>query len=186
MYPEQDDPKMHQEDLVEAVEAHPQVTHNEDLSAKDKAVELLENSDCSVVLTPENNARVLRKIDLRILPIILGIYFLQSLDKTTLAYASVFGLIDNTGLHGLQYSWLGSVVYLAQLVCQPVVAYILVKLPLGKFLAVSVFAWGAVLSTMPAAHNFGGLLVCRMFLGAWEAGIGKHCLLKLSAVAYLP
>ncbi|KAL1988166.1 hypothetical protein VTN96DRAFT_696 [Rasamsonia emersonii] len=162
---------MHQEDSVEAIEAEPRATHLEDLSRKDKAVELLEDSGHSAVLTPENNARVLRKIDLRILPIILGIYFLQSLDKTTLAYASVFGLIEKTNLHGLQYSWLGSVVYLAQLVCQPIVAYTLVKLPLGKFLAVSVFAWGAVLSAMTAAHNFGGLLVCRMFLGAFEAGI---------------
>lgn len=179
-----DNSKMHQEDSMEAVEAEPQATHLEDLSRKDKAVELLEDSGHSAVLTPENNARVLRKIDLRILPIILGIYFLQSLDKTTLAYASVFGLIEKTGLHGLQYSWLGSVVYLAQLVCQPIVAYTLVKLPLGKFLAVSVFAWGAVLSAMPAAHNFGGLLVCRMFLGAFEAGIGENRFSEPSDAVY--
>ncbi|KAJ9616884.1 hypothetical protein H2200_000604 [Cladophialophora chaetospira] len=122
-------------------------------------------------LTPENNSRVLKKIDLRILPVVLGIYFLQALDKATLAYASVFGLVDDAGLVGHQYSWLGSVVYLAQLVAQPLIAYILVKFPLGKFLAVIVLLWGIALSSMPAAHSFGSLLVCRLFLGFFEAGV---------------
>jgi MFS family permease len=127
-----------------------------------------------VALTPENNRRVLRKIDLYILPIVLGIYLLQALDKATLAYASVFGLVDDAGLVGHQYSWLGSIVYLAQLVSQPFIAYILVRFPLGKFLAVIVLLWGIALSSMPAAHNFGGLLVCRLFLGLFEAGVGKR------------
>jgi Major Facilitator Superfamily len=140
---------------------------------RDHAAELIKQTGYTVVLTPENNARVLRKIDWHILPIILGIYFLQSLDKATLAYASVFGLIDSTHLVGLQYSWLGSVVYLAQLVVQPLTAYLLVKVPLGKFLAVSILCWGIVLSFMTVAKSFPGLLVCRMFLGAFEAGVGR-------------
>jgi MFS family permease len=124
-----------------------------------------------IELTPENNKRVLRKIDTHILPVILAVYFLQALDKATLAYASVFGLVEGANLHGLQYSWLGSVVYLAQLVAQPLVAYLLVKLPLGKFLAATVLLWGIILSVMPAANTFAGLLVTRMLLGLFEAGV---------------
>ncbi|KAK2755731.1 hypothetical protein FQN54_005881 [Arachnomyces sp. PD_36] len=164
-------PKESREDMVETIEFENRDPAHNRPAEKDKAAELLEDAGGSVVLTPENNSRVLRKIDLRILPLVLGIYFLQALDKATLAYASVFGLIEETGLVDLQYSWLGSVVYLAQLVVQPVVAYLLVKMRLGKFLAISVFCWGAVLSCMPAAHNFPGLLVCRLFLGAFEAGV---------------
>lgn len=139
----------------------------------DRAAKLLEESGHTVVVTPENNARVLKKIDWHILPIILGIYFLQSLDKATLAYASVFGLIDKTNLQGQEYSWLGSIVYVAQLVSQPLVAYLLVRMPLGKFLAASVVLWGSVLSAMTAANNFPSLLVCRFLLGAFEAGLGR-------------
>jgi hypothetical protein len=168
-----ENPKPQQEDFIESVAADLPGQRREATPAKDKAAEVLQVTGHSAVLTPENNARVLRKIDLRILPIVLGIYFLQSLDKATLAYGSVFGLIAKANLHGLQYSWLGSVVYLAQLVCQPLVAYLLVRVPLGKFLAASVFLWGAVLAAMTAADSFSGLLVCRMFLGAFEAGIGK-------------
>ena len=139
----------------------------------DKANTILRESGQTIVLTPENNSRVLRKIDLYILPIILGTYFLQALDKATLSYASVFGLVDDAHLVGHEYSWLGSIVYLAQLVAQPLIAYMLVKLPLGKFLAVIVLLWGIVLSVMPAANSFAGLLVCRLFLGLFEAGVGK-------------
>lgn len=151
----------------------------------DKAAKLLDETDHTVQVTPENNARVVKKVDLHILPIILGIYFLQSLDKATLAYASVFGLIEKANLHGKQYSWLGSVVYAAQLVCQPLVAFLLVKMPLGKFLAASVILWGSVLSAMTAADTFPSLLVCRMFLGAFESGLGNADSLQVRFETYI-
>lgn len=110
---------------------------------EDKAAEFLEANAPGehVHVTPEENKRVLRKIDLALLPILLCIYFLQSLDKTALSYAAVFGLIEDTNLVDDQYSWLGAIVYVAQLVWQPVVAYFLVKLPTGKFIATMVFCW---------------------------------------------
>ncbi|GAQ11143.1 uncharacterized transporter C417.10 [Aspergillus lentulus] len=160
------------EELIETVHPAPNQTHTQHSETKkDDALQLIEQVGHSTVLTAENNARVLRQIDLRLLPILLGIYFLQQLDKSTLSYASVFGLIEKANLHGKQYSWLGSVVYVAQLVAQPLIAYILVKVPLGKFLAATTLLWGVSLTCMTAANTFPGLLVCRMFLGLFEAGV---------------
>ena len=63
--------------------------------AGDKAAQFLEkNPEGRVTVTPEEDKRVLRKIDMVILPIMLMVYFLQGLDKATLAYASVFGLLS--------------------------------------------------------------------------------------------
>ncbi|WYZ43126.1 hypothetical protein EsH8_VI_000825 [Colletotrichum jinshuiense] len=142
---------------------------------RDAAADLLGKSGASpedrVVVTPADNSRVLRRIDLIILPLMLFVYFLQGIDKSTLAYASVFGLIEDTNLVGDQYSWLGSVVYLAQLVMQFPLAWLLVKLPIGKFTSCMVAFWGVTLSCMAAAHNFGGLLSARFFLGAFEASV---------------
>ncbi|KAL3247333.1 hypothetical protein ABHI18_012452 [Aspergillus niger] len=73
--------------------------------------------------SPEEEKRVLRRIDLRILPLLLGAYFFQQLDKSTLSYVSIFGLVEDAHLHGQQYSWLGSILYLAQLVVQPLAAF---------------------------------------------------------------
>ncbi|EPE05156.1 allantoate permease [Ophiostoma piceae UAMH 11346] len=143
----------------------------------DAAAELLrkvgagDGTDGAFVVTPEDNARILRKIDLVILPIILVVYFLQCLDKATLSYASVFGLIKDTHLVGKQYSWLGSIVYLAQLAAQPLVAWLLVTVPVGKFISTAVLLWGATLACMTAAHSFGGLVAARFFLGLFESSV---------------
>ncbi|OAL48502.1 allantoate permease-like protein [Pyrenochaeta sp. DS3sAY3a] len=142
------------------------------MHGKDKAAQLLAANE-RIVVTSEENKRVLRKIDLIILPILLSVYFLQSLDKTTLSYASVFGLIQDANLdpNSQQYSWLGSIVYIAQLVMQPLVAVLLVKLPMGKFMGVMVFTWGCILCGMAGATNFAGLMASRFFLGAFEAAV---------------
>ncbi|KAH7379429.1 major facilitator superfamily domain-containing protein [Phaeosphaeria sp. MPI-PUGE-AT-0046c] len=139
---------------------------------KDKAAELLAANE-RIVVTPEENKRVLRKIDLVILPILLSVYFLQSLDKTTLSYASVFGLIADANLdpNSQQFSWLGSIVYIAQLVMQPLVAFFLVKFPTGKFIGIMVFTWGVILCGMAGASNFAGLMATRFLLGAFEAAV---------------
>jgi len=142
---------------------------------KDKAAELLANND-RITVSPQENKRVLRKIDLVILPILLSVYFLQSLDKTTLLYASVFGLIEDANLdpNSQQYSWLGSIVYIAQLIMQPLVAFFLVKFQTGKFTSIMVFTWGVILCGMAGAKNFGGLMATRFLLGAFEAAVGEQ------------
>ncbi|KAK4143438.1 major facilitator superfamily domain-containing protein [Dichotomopilus funicola] len=170
-------PSMDHAPDVEAGPAKSAIDHNDDAAEShglDKATVFLKQvgkAGHQVVVSHADSRRVAKLIDRRILPILLFIYCLQSLDKNTLSYASVFGLIDDTHLEGDQYSWLGSVVYVAQLVFQPLVAYILVKFPIGKFLAVMVFAWGAILCGMIAAHNFTGLLTARLFLGIFEAAV---------------
>lgn len=62
-------------------------------------------------LDPEEAKRVLRKIDLRIVPVLFTIYLLQYLDKNGINYASVYGLQKGTGLVGQDYSWLSSIFY---------------------------------------------------------------------------
>jgi len=125
----------------------------------------------AVAVTPAENKRILRLIDWHILPIILFIYCLQSLDKTALSYASVFGLVEDLHLKGQEYSWSGAIVYVAQLVWQPLIAYILVKFPLGKFIATMVLCWGITLCGMTASTDFGGLMASRFVLGSVEASV---------------
>jgi hypothetical protein len=59
-------------------------------------------------VTGHEAARVLKKIDRRIIPILFVTYLLQYLDKNGINYASVYGLEDGTHLSGSQYSWLGA------------------------------------------------------------------------------
>lgn len=58
--------------------------------------------------SPEEEARVLRKIDIRLVPVLFAIYLIQYLDKNSLNFASVYGLKKATKLEGQDYSWLGT------------------------------------------------------------------------------
>lgn len=49
---------------------------------------------------PLEAKRVLRKVDLRVLPVLFTIYLLQYLDKNGINYAEVYGLNEGTGLSG--------------------------------------------------------------------------------------
>lgn len=61
-------------------------------------------------IDPREAKRILRKIDYHILPILMMTYMLQYLDKSSINFASVYGLKEGTGLQGQDYSWLGSCV----------------------------------------------------------------------------
>ncbi|KAF7376363.1 MFS general substrate transporter [Mycena sanguinolenta] len=140
----------------------------------DAALEFLGEGAPPREITEEESAAVLSKIDRWILPVILMVYFLQQLDKSSLSYTSIFGIVTDTGLVGTQYSWLSSIVYVAQLIWQPMSSYFLVKLPLSKYLFFHVLMWGVVVASTAAAHDFKGLIAARFFLGLFEATVGKY------------
>ncbi|KAL9066363.1 MAG: hypothetical protein Q9157_007164 [Trypethelium eluteriae] len=124
--------------------------------------------------------RVLRKIDLRILPILIVTYLLQYLDKNGINYASVYGLQKGTGLHGQDYSWLSSIFYFGYLVAQYPAGYAMQRLPIAKVLGFTTLGWGIILITTPACHNFAGIAVNRFLLGAVEAAINPGFVLMMS------
>ncbi|KAK3947107.1 putative MFS transporter [Pseudoneurospora amorphoporcata] len=103
--------------------------------ARDKATDFLANhAEGGTSFSTEEEKAVLRRIDLCVLPLLLWAYFFQQLDKSSLNYVSIFGITDDAHLVGKQYSWLGSILYLAQLFWQPAAAFILVKLLTGKII----------------------------------------------------
>ena len=55
---------------------------------------------------------------------------------------------------------------------QPVGAFLLVKLPTGKFIGVAIFLWGVSLCGMAGSRNFHSLLASRTLLGSFEDMIG--------------
>jgi len=59
--------------------------------------------------SPEAKA-VLRKIDLRVMPILLIVYVLMLVDKNSISYANIMGIREDVGLDASEFSWLGSIV----------------------------------------------------------------------------
>ncbi|KAI4869679.1 MFS general substrate transporter [Hypoxylon rubiginosum] len=144
-------------------------------SQADKAAQFIAEHG-EVTFTYEEERRVLKRIDVRILPLILGAYFFQQLDKSSLSYVSIFGILEDANLKSIEYSWLGSILYIAQLIFQPLAAFLLVKLPTGKVIGTAVVCWGACAAIMASCTNFSSLLAMRFLLGSFEAMIAPSCL----------
>lgn len=107
-------------------------------------------------VSPAEAKSVLRKTDLRILPIILLAYLVQFLDKQGINFASVFGLLKGNHLKGQDYSWTGSIFYFGYLIAQYPAGYAMQKLPIGKFLAAVTLGQSFLYrqeTLIPAARN---------------------------------
>ncbi|WWC60757.1 uncharacterized protein I303_103333 [Kwoniella dejecticola CBS 10117] len=137
----------------------------------DEAADILRENGGHVEYTVDDSKRILRKIDIFVCIPMCIVYLVQQLDKGTVAQAAVFDLKESTGLVGSQYSWLTSVVYIAQLCCQPLSSYALVVFPVKYWVLFNYAAWSVVTICTTAATNFTGLIIARVLLGAFEATI---------------
>ncbi|RSL57763.1 hypothetical protein CEP54_008155 [Fusarium duplospermum] len=128
--------------------------------------------DTSVpTLSTEEDAQILRKIDLYLVPIFLFSYLFQTLDKQALGFSAIMGLEEDLNLSGSQYSWASSIYYFGYLAFSYPASYLIVKLPLGRLIASACTMWGAVLIASAGSFNASGLLAARFFLGVAEASI---------------
>lgn len=55
-------------------------------------------SEARITITSEKNHELRRKIDRRILAVMISTYFLQAIDKGTMSFASIMGIRDDTHL----------------------------------------------------------------------------------------
>ncbi|KAF9775593.1 hypothetical protein IL306_006288, partial [Fusarium sp. DS 682] len=129
-------------------------------------------------LTPEEDRRILRKADLQyvpaavLLPIMAFAYFFQFLDKTALSYTAILGLREDLHLKGEEYVWASAIYYFGFLVATyPIAGVLLVRMPIAKVIAVTMFIWGAILMFTALCRNATDLLVTRFFLGVAETAI---------------
>ncbi|SPN99720.1 related to permease of the major facilitator superfamily [Cephalotrichum gorgonifer] len=137
----------------------------------DEAGDLAGKALAAGPLDEEASKRVRRKIDLYILPFLCATYALQFIDKTSLGYSSVYGIIPDNKLVGQQYSWASSIFYFGYLLAEYPGIAIMQKLPVAKCLGVNIILWGAILMTTAACSSFAGLATVRFLLGMTEATI---------------
>ncbi|KAF2095306.1 MFS general substrate transporter [Rhizodiscina lignyota] len=138
----------------------------------DEALDFLRSAgDDSFTYTDHEATKVRWKIDLFLMPLLVVTFVLNFLDKGILSNASVFGLREDTHLHGQQYSWVGSIFYFGYMLGQPISAYMLHKVPMGKWLTGNTFGWGVCILLGITASSFGAIATSRFFLGMFEATV---------------
>jgi ACS family allantoate permease-like MFS transporter len=95
----------HHEEQVEreiGASSEPKWKHALDADEAMVAVSALGN----VEIDDATNKRLLRRIDMRLMPLLCLVYALNFLDKSTLSFASVMGMKEDIRLKGDNYQWL--------------------------------------------------------------------------------
>ncbi|RAO64239.1 uncharacterized protein BHQ10_000251 [Talaromyces amestolkiae] len=131
----------------------------------------------SVVVDAERERALVRKQDLRILPLSAGIYLLCYLDRSNIGNAKTLNantgnsLLDETHMTNYQYIVALMVFLIAYALFEVPSNYLLKKLRPSRWISILMLSWGAITMGLGGTHSFGEVAGVRFLLGMVEAGL---------------
>ena len=115
--------------------------------------------------------RILKKMDLFIIPLLGLMYFLSNLDKSNIGNAEVAGLSKSIGLKGKEYNIAVTVFFGTYIVFDPVGANLLKIMGPNRMMSSCLLCFGAISLATAFIKNYGQLLAVRLLLGMFEGMI---------------
>ncbi|KAF7337396.1 MFS general substrate transporter [Mycena sanguinolenta] len=137
-------------------------------SGLDVAVDLAAGHADHPPVSAEDSRRMRAKLDWHLLPLLFCMYTVQFIDKSTLNYTAVLGIIKDANLTIDDFNTLGSAFYIGYLVFQYPQNLALQYFPVGKWMTINLFLWALFLGLHCVCHSFSSLFALRFFLGAAE------------------
>lgn len=113
--------------------------------------------------------KLLRKVDIRLLPTLVVMYLLNFLDRSNLAQARQGTLEKDLGMNGTDFNLATSIFFVGYLLMQLPSNLVLTKMRPSLYLSATCCLWGVVSTCNAAAKDFKQLVVIRFFLGFAEA-----------------
>lgn len=166
----------------------------------DEAISMEKSTHTTITssIPSSSEKALLRKIDLRIIPLMFCCYLMQFLDKVMINYANVMGLSASTHLKNNEFSWIATAFFVAYALAEipqgpffislhharhkflTVLGMLLQKYPAPYVLGINVIGWGIAVACTAACNSFASLLAVRIILGALEAVISPALVLITS------
>ncbi|KAI1827963.1 major facilitator superfamily domain-containing protein [Xylaria intraflava] len=122
-----------------------------------------------------DEARILRKMDARLIPMLAILYLLSFLDRGNIGNAKIEGLQEDLRMTNDQYNLCLTVFFFTYAFFEVPSNLLLKRLRPSRWLPTIMVAWGTVMTLMGIVRNFQGLLSARLFLGVAEAGLYPGC-----------
>ncbi|TVY16003.1 MFS transporter prlL [Lachnellula arida] len=137
----------------------------------------VEYDELHVVCPPHTTERkLLRKIDLHVIPFLCILYLLAFLDRVNIANARSFGLQKDLHLtKDLQYNTALTIFFVPYIVFEIPSNILMKKFSPRVWLTGCMFMFGVVSICQGVVTSYGGLLTTRFFLGLFEAGMFPGC-----------
>ncbi|KAH7324162.1 putative allantoate permease [Stachybotrys elegans] len=124
-----------------------------------------------VTMSKEEEARLVRRIDRRVLPMLFLIYIVAFLDRANVSSALTMSMPEELGLTGQQPNTALAVFFVPYILCEIPSNMLMKRFTPHVWLSFCILGFGVVMLCQGFVKNFGGLVTTRFFLGLFEAGI---------------
>ncbi|OJJ36354.1 hypothetical protein ASPWEDRAFT_108783 [Aspergillus wentii DTO 134E9] len=160
-------------------DAKPEVSHSE-YTADERGIK--EKGDYSGAQKKTNpvEIRLVRKLDMWIMPTLWLMYWLNYLDRNAIALARLNDLEEDLNLSSSQYQTCVSILFVGYLLGQVPSNMIITRVRPSYYMAGCMALWAIVSALTALAKNFTGLLLVRFFLGVTETPYYPGALYMLS------
>ena len=123
----------------------------------------------SFVIDRKAESALVWKFDLKVLPVLAVMYLFNSLDKSNLGNAKTAGLEKSLGLQGNDYNTILSIFFIPYVLTAPFLGILGKTYGPSRVLPLMMGFFGFTTLMVTVAHNFGGLMAIRWFLGMAES-----------------
>ncbi|KIX02468.1 uncharacterized protein Z518_08409 [Rhinocladiella mackenziei CBS 650.93] len=120
-------------------------------------------------VTPAEEKRVKRKIDMRLPPFLLVLYMFTWLDRGALGNAALMDIKTDLNMSGEQFSLAVSMFFVGTCVADLVTNIGMRYVRPSRYLAGAMVIWGIMATLQAVAGGAGGMYAIRFFLGVFEA-----------------
>ena len=118
-----------------------------------------------------DDKKLLRKLDLHLIPTMTLLYLLSYLDRVNIGQAKLDGLTQSLNITSAQYNAALSVFFSTYVVFKVPSNLLLKRLRPSRWIPSIMITWGIVTTFMGLVNSYGSLLACRLLLGAAESGL---------------
>ncbi|KAL1916868.1 uncharacterized protein VTP21DRAFT_5065 [Calcarisporiella thermophila] len=140
-----------------------------------------EKVDTTAIFESKNEERrLVRKLDLRLIPFLALLYLLSFLDRINLGNAKLDSIEKDIGTTPAEFNWALSIFFIGYIIFEVPSNVILKLIGPRRWLPIVMILWGTVMMAMAAVHSTAGLLIARFFLGVTEAGLFPGIVFYLS------
>ncbi|EJD47910.1 MFS general substrate transporter [Auricularia subglabra TFB-10046 SS5] len=115
--------------------------------------------------------KLMRKLDMNLIPWLSVLYLLSFLDRTSIGNAKLYSLEEHLGINSNQYAVSLSVFFVTYSLFEVPSNVFLKRLRPSIWLSLLMFFWGVIMMCQGLITNYGGLVSMRVLLGLFEAGL---------------
>ncbi|KAJ5669433.1 hypothetical protein N7462_010503 [Penicillium macrosclerotiorum] len=118
-----------------------------------------------------DDAALVRKIDMHVMPMLFAIYFVAFLDRVNISNALTMSMPDDLNLYGHRENIALLIFYIPYIIFEIPSNIAMKKLKPQFWLSGCIIAFGIVMLGQAFVKSYGGLIATRFFLGLAECGI---------------